>query len=397
LYIEICWLKNSPINTMMYEVRVFLLNEVFMTSMISMTFGTFGKLMSLPVIRFSLLLLALMNLCSVLMAGEKTEYTKIPDEFESTAGHSIALANTGTAAMSDISVVRLNPALLCLDAEYSVSAGYHWPTMGRDFFQAGVVDAKTSATAAGFTYTGFSEKYDVNQEKLDEGSISMSDSPVKRRANLAFAQRYGKFLIGIGGQYLEAQSFKKVDKKVTGAGFGFGVAGLFTQQLRYGLSVENIANKKIADYAPTTYRGGLAYLVPSMGLSLHLDYRHRQRVLQENPKQLEEMTAILLKQANQAPATIDPDQPPLGTEEEPIRKDPEQMMTASFSLGFQNVIRLLGAYGQSVDKKDERKMLSGGVAVVGGKFSISYSVLQPYLNMDTKSHQSVNLNLLMTM
>lgn len=345
------------------------------------------------------LALCLFIFCSVLMtsalrAEEKFTYSKIPDEFESAAGHSVALANTGSAAMSDISSVRLNPALLCLEAEYTVSAGYHWPTEGREFFQAGIVDSKTSSTAAGFSYTGFSEKYEVTQEKLDEGSISMSDSPVKRRANLAFGQRYGRLLLGVNGQYLEAQSTKRPDSKISGAGFGLGIAGFLTQQLRYGLSAENLANKKIAEYAPKTYRGGLAYLIPSMSLSLHLDYRYRERVLQENPKALEEMTSILLKETAN---TINPDQPVLGTEEEYVKRDPEQMVTASFSLGFQNVLRLLGAYGQSVDKKDERQMLSGGVAVVGGKFSLSYSVLQPYLNRDAKSHQSVNLNLLMSM
>ncbi len=326
--------------------------------------------------------------------GEKP-LAYLPDEFESTAGHTLALANTGVAAMSDISAVRLNPAMIGLEKQYTVSGAYHWPMEGREFYQVGVVDSRTSSVSAGLNYTGFSEDYQLTDKRLQEEEASLSDSPIKRRVVLAFAQRFNSALVGINGQYLEAFSLKEFqEKKVRGTGLGLGIAFFLTPSLRCGASAENLANKKIEDYAPKTYRAGLAYLIPSVSLSLHVDYRYRERVPQEFPEKLDEMTAILLKQSE---TTIMPDQSRSEPEEEGVKHDPEQMATASFSLGFQNILRFLGAYGQSVDKNDKRRAIAGGIAVVGGKFSLSYAVMEPYADRTTSSHQSVNLNVLVSM
>ena len=58
--------------------------------------------------------------------------------------------NTGAAQVTGVDAVYVNPALLVLDREYSVTASYHWPTDGRDYYRLGVVDGKTSKYAAVF-------------------------------------------------------------------------------------------------------------------------------------------------------------------------------------------------------------------------------------------------------
>ena len=72
-------------------------------------------------------------------------------------------------------------------------------------------------------------------------------------------------------------------------------------------------------------------------------------------------------------------------------KSPERMFVGSFSVLFQNMIRLLGAYGHEISE-GKRRFLSGGVALVSDQFSLSYVLRQPYLDKD-QTHHGLNLSL----
>ncbi len=296
---------------------------------------------------------------------------RLPNEFESTGGHSLGFGHGGMAAVSEQSSVRMNPAMLPFEKQYRVSGGYHWPTLGRDFYQAGVVDSKTSAMAAGITYTAGTAKYRdytlcATQEQRE---AAFYDSPIRHRVALGLAQSFDKFSMGVGGQYVEAPlGLEETTKGIT---LAFGVAGLLTPMLRFGLSAENLANGKVRELAPTTYRGGLAYTLFGGDMTLHVDYHQRQRVLRE----------LLAYGELESKAGVP--------------NTPERMVTASASLRIQNLLRLMAAYGQSVDGLS-RRVLSGGVAVVNQNFSLSYLVSRPIFT-EEKVHQAVNAGLEMTL
>src|SRR5690606_16813666 len=118
-----------------------------------------------------------------------------------------------------ISAVKLNPGLLPLQKEYAVSAGYNWPTSGREFFQAGVIDSQSSDIAAGFLYTGFGEDYG------EDPTVQGKDARTQRRASLALAMPLKKLSIGISGQYVEAIADPVTGTEVKGTTIGFGMAG----------------------------------------------------------------------------------------------------------------------------------------------------------------------------
>ena len=194
---------------------------------------------------------------------------RIPDEYEAVGGNALGFANTASVAFSDVSSVRSNPGMLALESQYSVSAGYHWPTEGRDFYQAGVVDTKTSTVAAGFSFTGF-------QDDLDRGSYDFSERDALTEKRLALAVAYPlKFLsVGFGGQYVRGAVWDDgefVTKK--GPTLNLGAVGLLTKTIRIGASAENLNNRKVEALSPRVFRGGIAWLIlgggckPKFGLS----------------------------------------------------------------------------------------------------------------------------------
>lgn len=298
---------------------------------------------------------------------------KVPDEYESVGGHEVGLGEAGVAASGGIAATRLNPSLLPLEKEYSVGIDYHWPSRGRDFYQAGVVDSKTSSVAAGFSYTGFQEDYDpVTSEPI-------ADSPVIRRLVLGVGQAFGKFALGANGQFVEGvdnDPAKPKDSRIKGTTFGLGASTLATNQIRLGASVENLANSKVRDYSPRTIRAGGAYLVGKGDVTVHLDYRMRDRTARfEGPPDIPDALRAV------------------GDEDDESAKGPltpEHMVIGSFSARVYDYLRLLGAYGQSVN--DDRKSLSGGIALVNNKFSLSYAASRPYLD-SSSAHQAVHLSL----
>lgn len=310
------------------------------------------------------------------VASNMSVIGQVPDEYESISGHGIAMNNAGFASNDGASAIRANPALLALQKQYTVTAGYHWPTVGRDYFQAAVVDSQTSPVAAGVSYTGFSNDYEYFR---DNREASPYDSPLIRRGSIGIAQSFGVLALGVGGTYIESRPtwseryrMAQADKNVRGVGLNLGVAAPLTPSISVGGSVENVSNNKLREYAPRTIRAGMAYSFSKMVVGF-LDFRQRERVAEF-----------------EARSKVDLESPDADSPQLP----PERMAIASFSAHLQDVLRLVGSYGQSLT--DDRRSLAGGLAVVSKNFSLSYTVAQPYMKLSS-AHQAVTLSLDMAM
>ncbi|MCX6109283.1 MAG: hypothetical protein NTZ90_06735 [Proteobacteria bacterium] len=331
--------------------------------------------------------LMLVNAVSVCCAGwllSSAAYGKadpvphLPDEYETTSGHGIAMNNAGYAQNDGFTAVRANPALLSTQRDYTVSAGYHWPTAGRDYFQAGVVDAKTSPVAAGVSYTGYTDdfSYPVDPASAKATGASLYDSPVTRRASIAVASVFGQFSLGLGGTYVEAHPAPGSTQQQSGAtrisGFclNAGIAASMSPEWHFGAAIENASSRKIKDYDPRTFKIGTAYNASPM-LTLFLDARQRDRVPEyedqislDNPSQ-----SITLSQ-------------------------PERLVIGSAVAMVQDYLRLTASYGQSTT--DGRRLLSGGAALISKNFTLSYAASRPYMKIPG-AHQVVTLSFEMAM
>ncbi|MBF0440607.1 MAG: hypothetical protein HQK54_01760 [Oligoflexales bacterium] len=292
---------------------------------------------------------------------------RIPNEYESMGGHSLAFSNSGVAALDGLPAVRMNPGLLPLETQYSIAGTYYWPTSGRDFYQAGIVDSSTASVAAGISATGFSEKFNLEEQKE-------MDSRAKRRFSLGIGKAFSMFSIGAEGQYVEGYVMEDgsfvLKKSPT---VGVGIAGLLTKQLRFGFSAENLSNRKVAELSPRTLRAGVAYLIMEGSVSLNFDLRERERLeFFENPEpgsRADITQDVLIKKY----------------------KTPERMALMSFTAKIYDVLRILLSYGQTLTE-DKRQTLSGGLALVHQRFSFSYSLSKPYLKYkDTQSALSLNI------
>lgn len=296
---------------------------------------------------------------------------KVPDEYESDGGHMTGFSNGGTSAVSGISSVKTNPAMLVFEKKYQLAGGYHWPSVGRDFYQVGVIDSQTSSVAAGFTFTSFREKYKSFADAEDQGERTQSlyDSPVSSRLSIALAQAFSKMSAGLGVQFVNGFRVDGSEtKKVRGVTLGAGLAGLLTPSLRIGVSAENIANRQVSNLAPLVYRAGGAYTMYGGNVTLHLDYRHRERVTSER---------LIIDSASSELVTG-----PFDVF--------EKMAIFSFSTRIQDLIRIMGGYGRELT--GTRSIISGGVALINRSFSLSYLISKPYLK-NSNLHQAVNLEL----
>jgi hypothetical protein len=297
------------------------------------------------------------------------EVRAIPDEYEATTAADLALNNAGFAANDPHAAIRVNPALLAQGKNYSLEAGYHWPSWGREFYQATVVDSKTSPIAAGLSYTSFTDGYNPTESK--NKTTFNEDSSVQRRGVIGFGNNFGNISGGIGATYVDAVKLGEAndDLHVKGLGLNIGLAAVLTPELRVGGSIENASNRKIADYAPKTIRAGAAYaLAPTV--TGYVDFRQRDRVV--------ELEAPNCNLGQICPLTVD------------LRKHPEQMLLASFSAQVYDFFRLLGSYGQELG--NDRKSLSGGIAVVNKGMSLAYTASRPYMKQPT-AHQAVSFGL----
>ncbi len=297
---------------------------------------------------------------------------QVPGEFESLGGHSLGFSNGGMAAISGHSSIRANPAMLAFEPQYSFSLGYQWPTYGRDFYQAGVVDSKTAPVAAGFMFTSSTMKYegiqsaDSNQDRQKK----LLDSPIKHRMVLGLAYPFSKLALGFGGEYVRGYTFE--GSTIEGTALNIGLAGLIMPELRFGISAENLANKRIQGLAPNVYRAALALTLFGGNITTHLDYSQREKVPQEFLEK--DLTGVTDKQYFSL------------LENTQI----EKMVVASFSARLQNLLRVMGAYGRSVDGP-VRQSVSAGIALVNNNFTCSYNISRPYLSQNVNQH-SINLS-----
>lgn len=322
------------------------------------------------------LLIAAGAAIAFVQARAETIEKRIPDEYESLGGDGLALNNGGYALADAHAAVRGNPALLAGERQYSVSGAYHWPSAGREYYQAGIVDSKTAAVAAGVTYTGYTDDY---RYPYDGERDTVLDSPVLRRGVLGVAQAFGAYAIGAGATYVEANPLLSSEERlrgetvVRGVGVNLGLTAAPGRAWRLGLAGENLSNRRINDYVPRTYKAGVAYVYSST-LTASLDYRQRERVLE-------------FEGATTGLDFADSDQG--------LGEDPEQFAMASLSALLGDTIRLAGSYGHALSS-DKRRSLAAAAALVNRSFSLAYIINRPYLSRG-ETHQAVNLTFAMAM
>lgn len=293
---------------------------------------------------------------------------RLPAEFEALSDRGLGLNNMATAGLQGPGSIRVNPSLLALEREYSVSASYNWTPTGRDFYQLGVVDGSTANFAAGLLYTGFQDSY-------EHGAFLMQrDSPVLKRASLGLAYPLAKFAIGMSGNYVETRLDEGFESRVVkSVALGGGMVAFLNPSLRIGAAVENLNNRRIQTVAPTTYRIGLDWAPFGEDAHFYFDYRHRQRVTElEGP-----VSAI--------PGL------PLDPSELAGFSDPERMLFAGALLRIYGVVRATASYGHALSS-DDRRSLAASIGLQQQGFSISYSIARPYLD---RSEQLNSLSLTM--
>ena len=312
----------------------------------------------------------------------------VPEEYGATGGNSLAFGGSVASGVCGVSSVRANPALLALEKEYGVSAAYHWPSAGRDFYQVGVVDGKTSAVAAGFTYTGAFDNYQgiasrgaAEATSASRRSPMSKDSPIVKRAAAALALPIGKVYAGIEGGYVEARNpadtlFEEAGATIKGFTLGLGLAAHFTQAFRVGISAENLANKKVQFAAPTYFRMASSYFFGDIA-TLHLDYRRREAVT------LYEGSAPTLTLADE------------GAPKSKVAQA-ENFVNVSTSVKIYDLLRVIAAAGQNKSQDHFATQLAGGLSLINEKFNFSYQVLQPNV-AESSVHHVVSLGLEMAM
>lgn len=299
---------------------------------------------------------------------------KTPEEYESTGGHSLAFGGSVASGLSGVSAVRSNPALLGLEREYSVTGAYHWPVAGRDFYQVGVVDGKTSAVAAGVSYTSSLDQYQglADTKTNDNGAQTTTlslDSPITRRANLGFSIPVGKLFLGVAGGYVEARPpaeslIIEESKPVRSFTLGFGAAAQLSQSFRLGFSAENLANKKIQYAAPTFYRAGASYFWGDIA-TINLDYRRRESisVYEGNTPSI----ALVDASSNKTSGT-------------------ENLVVGSAAVRVYDLLRLIASVGQQKSGDYSATRVAGGVSLVNQQFNFSYQALRPDISSELVHH-----------
>lgn len=310
-------------------------------------------------------------------AFAKSKSPAIPEEYETTGGHSLAFGGSTATAIGGMSAIRCNPALLALEKEYSFNGNYNWPTAGRDFYQLGVVDGKTSPIAAGFAYTGALDDYQGIATSPgatgsnDSQTLGLSkDTPMNRRASLAFGMPLGRMYVGFGSNYVEAIAPGEalIDpraKKIKGFTMGFGAAAHLSPSVRLGFSAENLANTKLKYVSPTFYRAGASYFMGDVA-SVHIDYRRRDAVsLYEGvPPDF-----ALNSQDGAANGGL-----------------AETLVNASTSIKVYDLLRLVLSSGRTAADGRAATQVAGGLSLINQKFNFSYQIIKRDLNVDAVHH-----------
>lgn len=295
-----------------------------------------------------------------------------PEEYETSGAMTVGRGGGGAANASGVSAVRQNPALLSVKKEYTLEGGFHWPIGGREFFQAGVVDSKTSTVAAGFLYTGFVDEYKIASERS-----LWFDSPVKRRFALALSYPIARVALGVSSQYVEGHALNFNDdgqlQTIKGWTVGAGAATSISDQLKIGASLENAANKKVQEFAPTVLRiGGLYTWTEALGLGL--DYKRRQRVARFEGRPLSFDTISV----DQIPELV-----------------AEQMVVGTLNFQAHEHLLFVAGYGQALHDKEfkTREVLSAGISIMGKGAALIYTLAQPQRQRSASLHHALQLNI----
>jgi hypothetical protein len=309
----------------------------------------------------------------VLLESEVVSAQNIPEEYESMGGHGLGLNDAAVASADGIAAVRVNPGLLSRQRIYNFACGYHWPTEGRDFYQAGVVDGKTSKIAAGISYTSFQENYVYFRQS---SQASVNDAPIARRGSIALSQSFEQWSIGFGVTYVEGFPFwsemvrepSQLSKPPLRKGLGAnaGISWTLSSNVDAGLAVENASNKKISAYLPRTLRGGVSYRW-SKDIQFLFDYRNRERI-----PEFESLRPFDLDNVREAESL-----------------DAEQSLIGGFDAQFYEVMRLTGSFGGS---NDARRFAAAGLAITNKGFTIAYNVRRPNLQKNA-NHQAISMSL----
>lgn len=307
----------------------------------------------------------------------KNNRVDVPEEYETVGGHALAFGGSVATAIGGVSAIRCNPAMLALEKEYSVNGSYNWPSAGRDFYQLGVIDGKTSPIAAGFSYSSAMDQYQgvstgaTSSGQTNEQNLNLTaDTPAVRRASLAVAMPVGRMYLGFGSNYVEAKPPGEVfldsaAKSVKGFTMGFGAVAHVTPQFRLGLSAENLANKKLAYAAPTFYRAGASYFLGDL-ISLHLDYRKREAV-------------DIYEGRKPAFAISTDDQAAEGT-------SGDNLINISSSIKVYDLLRLVTSAGQNQSTTSSSFRAAAGVSLINQNFNFSYQVLRADLARESVHH-----------
>ncbi len=317
-------------------------------------------------------ILVLMALWSQSASFAKAEpQLRLPDEIAAVGGQGTALGHSGTAALSDLGAIRLNPAMLYQQRSYDIGGGYYWPSTGRPFYKAGVIDGVTSQMVAGFEYTGFQ---DAPKARTADSEL---DSPVQKRVSVALAIPSQVFSLGLALHYVESQdpaSDPSQVRELKGIALGAGLVAFVTESVRFGASVQNFNNRRIRNVAPTTYRAGLSWADRSGTIIVSGDLAQRDRSFPlELPRTPEDLSLVQ----------------DLGS----YYEKPERMGYVGIQAKTFNMMKIFAAYGHTV-QGPERTSASGGIGVFQKSFSFAYALSK---NFPAQDELQSSLQLTVTM
>lgn len=320
--------------------------------------------------------------------GQDTSSGRYSDDLEAYGGISAAYSGGGTSAADEITAIRANPAMIAQSKKYRMRGTFHWPTYGRTFYQAGVVDG-TGPVKAGIQYTApldrsFEDPLEAAQNlNLTERQNLIWGMQTIQRFNLSLAQSFGKLSVGITGSYVEGMQrpYRSYSSTLTqGITLGMGISAPITESLIVSASAENLNNQRLSDLAPTIYRAGVSTWIAEV-VGIHGDFIHRQRVRSE---------WVLVPPQNQ------PDDPTTISllDQRPSLSRTEQSIVTGVELNLENILKIVGSYRHEIGSDGlQRRSLSGGIAISQGLYKITYTVRRPYLS-DHHLHQAVSLSLI---
>ena len=267
---------------------------------------------------------------------------------------------SSSGAFDPGAAILVNPALLGVKKTYEVTGSYHWPVIGREFYQASIVDSVTTEYGTGVFYQG-------SKEEFEPTVLGDHDSPVNRRLAIGVSHKQGPLLFGLTGQYLEGQKIENHRwDQVDGTNFGVGVVYMPNATYRIGVSRQNIGNDELSFLAPETTRFGVTAMLLDQKLQWNVDYKIRKRIAYfEDPQDVFGQS--------------------LGY------GDDEKIIHTSARYAVDKRIGVVGTLGQSLSE-DKRKQGGMGVSYANKSYNITYGLFRPQLNV-SETHHTVSLSL----